>query len=101
VFLMTLFEQRVLHYSPLQGGLGYLPLGSGIGAGMGIGTAMMPRLGVRPLMSASYFGAAVGLLLSSQVGVGSSYLGGVLPGMVVLAVSFGLGFAPAMNAALH
>jgi hypothetical protein len=62
---------------------------------------MMPRLGVRPLMSASYFGAAVGLLLSSQVGVGSSYLGGVLPGMVVLAVSFGLGFAPAMNAALH
>jgi EmrB/QacA subfamily drug resistance transporter len=101
VFLMTLFEQQVLHYSPLKGGLGYLPLGFGIGAGMGIGTALMPRLGVRPLMSVSYFGAAVGLLMSSQLHVGSSYFGGVLPGMVVLAVSFGLGFAPAMNAALH
>lgn len=101
IFLMTLFEQQVLHYSPLKGGLGYLPLGFGIGAGMGIGTALMPRLGVRPLMSVSYFGAAVGLLMSSQLHVGSSYFGGVLPGMVVLALSFGLGFAPAMNAALH
>jgi hypothetical protein len=101
VFLMTLFEQQVLHYSPLQSGLGYLPLGLGIGAGMGLGTALMPRLGVRWLMSASYFGAAIGLLVASRVHVGSSYLGGVLPGMIVLAVSFGLGFAPAMNAALH
>jgi hypothetical protein len=101
LFLMTLFEQQVLHYSPLRGGLGYLPLGIGIGAGMAIGTALMPRLGVRPLMSASYFGAAVGLLITTQVHVGSSYLGGVLPGMVVLAVAFGLGFAPTMNAALH
>ncbi len=41
VFLMTLFEQQVLHYSLLQGGLGYLPLGFGIGAGMGIGTVLM------------------------------------------------------------
>ena len=101
VFLMTLFEQQVLHYSPLQGGLGYLPLGFGIGAGMGIGTALMPRLGVRPVWVTSYFGAAVGLLINSQVHPGSGYFGGVLPGMVVLAVSFGLGFAPAMNAALH
>jgi EmrB/QacA subfamily drug resistance transporter len=101
VFLMTLFEQQVLHYSPLKGGLGYLPLGFGIGAGMGIGTALMPRIGVKRLWSASYFGAAVGLLITSQVHAGSSYFGGVLPGMVVLALSFGLGFAPAMNAALH
>ncbi len=41
VFLMTLFEQQVLHYSLLQGGLGYLPLGFGIGAGTGIGTVLM------------------------------------------------------------
>jgi MFS family permease len=101
VFLTTLFEQQVLHYSPLQGGLGYLPLGVGIGIGMGMGTALMPRVGVRPLMAVSYFGAAVGLLMSSQLHVGSSYVGGILPGMTILALSFGLGFAPAMNAALH
>jgi EmrB/QacA subfamily drug resistance transporter len=101
VFLLTLFEQQVLGYSPLEGGLGYLPLGVGIGAGMGIGTALMPRLGVRPLMAVSFLGAAVGLLLTSGVHAGSSYEGGVLPGMIVIAVFSGLGFAPTMNAALH
>lgn len=58
---------------------------------MGIGTALMPRLGVRPLWCASYFGAAVGLLMAGEMHPGSSYLGGVLPGMIVLALSFGLG----------
>ena len=101
IFLLTLFEQQVLHYSPLEGGLGYLPLGFGIGAGMGIGTALLPKVGVKPLMAASFFGAAVGLLLASRIHAASSYLGGVLPGMLVLALFCGLSFAPTMNAALH
>jgi hypothetical protein len=46
-FLLTLFEQQVLHLSPLQGGLGYVPFGLGIGAGMGIGTVLMPKVGVK------------------------------------------------------
>jgi EmrB/QacA subfamily drug resistance transporter len=101
IFLLTLFEQQVLHYSPLQGGLGYLPLGFGIGAGMGIGTVLLPRVGVKPLMATSFFGAAVGLLLTSRIGPGSSYLGGVVPGMTVLALFCGVSFGPTMNAALH
>jgi predicted MFS family arabinose efflux permease len=101
LFLLTLFEQQVLHYSPLQSGLGYLPLGFGIGAGMGIGTALMPRVGVKPLMALSFLGAAGGLLLTSQINVDSSYLRGVLPGITVLAMFCGLSFAPTMNAALH
>jgi EmrB/QacA subfamily drug resistance transporter len=101
VFLNTLFEQQVLGYSPLQGGLGYLPLGLTIGAGMGIGTAVMPRVGVRGLIGTSFLGGAAGLFITSQIHVGSSYLGGVLPGMVVIGLFFGLGFAPIMNAALH
>ncbi len=101
IFLLTLFEQQVLRYSPLQGGLGYLPMGLGIGAGMGIGTALMPRVGVKALIAVSFLGAAVGLLLTSSIHVGSSYAAGVLPGMIVLAVFSGLSFAPMMNAALH
>jgi EmrB/QacA subfamily drug resistance transporter len=100
-FLMTLFEQQVMHLSPLQGGLGYLPFGFGIGVGMGIGTVLMPKLGVKPLVVVSFLGTAGGLLLTSEIHAGSSYLGGVLPGMVVLALFSGLSFAPIMNAALH
>jgi len=90
-----------LHYSPLHGGLSYLPFGFGIGAGMGIATALMPRLGVKPLMAISFFGAAFGLLLTSILTAHSSYIGGVLPGMVVLAVFAGIGFPTTLNAALH
>ena len=51
-FLLTLFEQQILGWSPLKGGLSYLPFGLTIGAGIGIGTALMPRLGVKPLLAA-------------------------------------------------
>lgn len=100
VFLMTLFEQQVLRFSPLQSGLSYLPLGLGIGAGMGIGTALIGRLGVKPVLVTSFVVSAVGLLMSSMISVTSSYLGTVLPGMLVLAVGNGLGFPALSNAAL-
>jgi len=101
VFVLTLFEQQVLDYSPLRGGLSYLPLGLGMGVGVGLGTALMPRVGVKPLLCLGFFGAAAGLAMTSGIGVGSSYLGGVLPGMVVLAVSAGVSMPASMNAALH
>jgi EmrB/QacA subfamily drug resistance transporter len=101
IFLLTLFEQQVLGYSPLDGGLGYLPLGLGIGAGMGAGMTLMPRIGARALMTAGFFAVTGGLLLTSGLTGRSSYLGGVLPGMVLVAVGSGLSFAPLMNAALH
>ena len=46
-FLLTLFEQQILHYSPIKSGLSYLPFGITIGAGIGIGTALMPKVGVK------------------------------------------------------
>jgi EmrB/QacA subfamily drug resistance transporter len=100
-FLLTLFEQQILHWSPLKGGLSYLPFGLTIGAGIGSGTALMPRFGVKPLLATGFMGCAVGLLLTSGLGVGSSYAGGVLPGMVVLGFFSGISFPATGNAALH
>jgi len=81
--------------------LSYLPLGFGIGAGIGLGTALMPRTGVKPLLSVGFLGGAIGLLLSIGVHVGSSYVDGVLPGMILLALSSGLTFPAITDAALH
>jgi EmrB/QacA subfamily drug resistance transporter len=96
-FLLTLFEQQVLHYSPIKGGLSYLPLGITIG----MGTALMPKIGVKPLLAFGFFACAIGLVLTSGVDVHSTYVGGVLPGMVVLGLGSGCCFPASGNASLH
>jgi EmrB/QacA subfamily drug resistance transporter len=100
-FLLTLFEQQILGWSPLKGGLSYLPFGITIGAGIGLGTALMPKVGVKPLLSLGFFGCALGLWLTSLLDVGSSYAGGILPGMMVLGFSSGISFPAIGNASLH
>jgi MFS family permease len=100
-FLLTLFEQHVLGYSPLKGGLGYLPFGLTIGAGIGIGTALMPKLGVKPIFAGGFVLSAVGMFLTSGISVHSSYVGGIMPGMIVLGLGSGLCFPAMGNAALH
>ncbi|GAA0405182.1 MFS transporter [Acrocarpospora corrugata] len=100
-FMLTLFEQHVLGYSPLQSGLAYLPLGFAIGAGIGLGTVLTPRLGVKLVAGGGFAGAGVGLILTSMVDVDASYLGGILPGMIVFGVFAGATMPAATNAALH
>ncbi|PWU58626.1 MFS transporter [Micromonospora globispora] len=100
-FMLTLFEQQILDYSPLRSGLGYLPLGFAIGAGIGIGTGMIPRFGVKAVAAVGFIGAGVGLFLTSLLDTNSSYLGGILPGMVVFGVFAGSTMPAATNAALH
>lgn len=102
VFLLTLFEQQVLGYSPLKGGLGYLPLGLALGVGVGLASGLMPKVGVKPLLAAGLFGTAIGLLLTTwMVDVDSSYAGGVLPGMLLVGLFSGLCFPTMANSALH
>jgi MFS family permease len=100
-FLMTLFEQQILSYSPLRGGLSYLPFGLSIGAGTGLGSALLLRVGVKPVLVAGLLGSAGGLLLTSGIDVHSSYASGVLLGMIALGLSAGLVFSALGNAALH
>ena len=100
-FMLTLFMQHVLGYSPLTGGLAWLPMGIAIGAGIGVSTAVTPRLGVKAVSTVGYFGAGAGLLLTGAVDAGSSYAGGILPGMLVFGLFAGLTMPAMTNAALH
>ncbi|MCX6395759.1 MAG: MFS transporter [Propionibacteriales bacterium] len=100
-FLLTLYQQQVLDWSPLKSGLSYLPFGLSIGAGIGIATALMPRVGVKPVLATGFFGVALGLFLTSTIGLDTSYAGHVLPGMIVLGFSSGISFPAFGNASLH
>ncbi len=101
VILLTLYMQQVLGYSPLKTGLLYLPLGIAMGAGIGLGTALMPRLGVKALLSLAFLGSAAGLLIASYIHVNASYPGGILPGLLVFGVFSGMCYPGLIIGALH
>jgi EmrB/QacA subfamily drug resistance transporter len=92
-FFLTQYLQNVLGYSPLKGGLAFLPL-SFLIAGMAMLTSrLVTRVGPRLPMTAGPLVAAGGLFWLSKITAETSYLG-VLGPMLVLAVGLGLSFVP-------
>lgn len=100
-FMLSLFNQQILGFSPLVAGLAWLPLSVGIAVGIGLSTVMIPRLGIRVVTALGYAGAGAGLLLSGALGADSTYLSGVLPGMLVFGLFAGISMPASLNAALH
>ncbi len=100
-FVMTLFQQQVLGFSPLKSGLAFTPFGVAISLAIGVGTVLTPKIGVRPLLGIGFLISALGLLLTSRISVDSTYASDILPGMLVLAFGSGISFPGITNAALH
>ncbi len=62
-FYATLYMQEVLHYSPLEAGLAYLPVTAGFAVAGGVTSQLVTRVGTRPLAVAGCLVAAAGILL--------------------------------------
>ena len=60
---------------------------------------VLPRVGPRPLITAGMLLGAGGTAYLAQLTVTSSYLGGVLPALLIMGLGFGVIFAPAVNTA--
>jgi EmrB/QacA subfamily drug resistance transporter len=88
-FFLTLYMQGVLGYSQIQAGAAYLPLCAGVGIAAGIASQLLARTGTRPVIVAGALLAALGIYLLSRAPVGGSYVGDLLPGLMI--ASFGLG----------
>ncbi|RFS86600.1 MFS transporter [Actinomadura spongiicola] len=101
VVLLNWYMQQVLDYSPLRTGLMNLPRGAAIAAGIVLCTFLMPRIGVKPLLTIGFLGSAAGLLLASFIEVDSSYEGAILPGLIVFGLFSGLCYPGLINGALH
>lgn len=101
VFLMTLFLQQVLDFTPLQAGLAAVPGGLIMILGIGVSSALMPKLGVRQVLAIGFVGCAGGLLMLTGIHPNSSWVTGVLPGMLVFGMFMGVGLPAVINAALH
>jgi EmrB/QacA subfamily drug resistance transporter len=101
MFLMlTLYMQQVLTYSPLKTGVAYLAVAGTAIIWSTVAAQLVTRVGVKPVIAAGMAFLTIGLLYFTQVSVGGSYLGDLLPGFLLIAVGLGFSFVPISIAAL-
>ena len=66
----------------------------------GLASQLVTRVGVKPVLVAGMAFLTAGLVYFTQVSVGGSYLGDLLPGFLLIAVGIGFSFVPISIAAL-
>ena len=101
MFLMlTLYMQQVLSYSPMRTGVAYLAVAGTAIFWSALAAQLVTRVGVKPVLVAGMAFLSAGLLYFTQVSVGGSYLGDLLPGFLLVSIGMGFSFVPISIAAL-
>ena len=88
--LSSLYLQNVLGTGPLETGLAFLPVAVAAAVGAHFGSQLVSRAGVRLPMAGAFAVTAIGMLLLAGVGSDSSYVVGVLPGMLIAGLGLGV-----------
>jgi EmrB/QacA subfamily drug resistance transporter len=102
-FFLTLYMQTVLHYSPIQTGVAYLPLTGGFITAASISSQLFARIGTKPVVVLGTVISAAGLYWLSLVPVDGSYLSDILPGLLTVSIGMGgvfTGLTTAANAGI-
>jgi len=99
-FFLTLYLQNVLHYSPLETGLRFLPSTLMIMATAPLAGRLADRVGPRPLMTVGLTIVAISMFIESRLTVHSGY-GLLLPGFILMGLGMGLVMSPMSTAAMN
>jgi EmrB/QacA subfamily drug resistance transporter len=97
---LTYYMQVVLHYTPLQAGLAFLPMtiASQVGS-WAIASRLMPFLPPRALMAPGSLVAAAGMAFLVFLQVNSGYVTHVLPAEILLGLGISCVMVPAFSTA--
>jgi EmrB/QacA subfamily drug resistance transporter len=100
-FLVALYLQLVLGYSPLEVGLAFLPTTLVMGTeSIALSDRLVMRFGVKPPLVAGLTLFAIGLLLFTRAPADGDFVTDVLPGMIVMGMGAGITFNPLLLAAM-
>ncbi|UQX89302.1 MFS transporter [Jatrophihabitans telluris] len=101
VFLfLTYYLQTVKGFSPVMSGLAFLPMITCVMISSNTSNIVtLPRFGPRVVITVGMALGFLGMAYLSRVTVGSSYVTGVLPALIVMGFAMGMVMAPAMNTA--
>jgi EmrB/QacA subfamily drug resistance transporter len=103
VFLfLTYYLQQTKGYSPSRTGVAFLPFAVASVIGAAVASArVVPRTGPRPVVALGMVLDAIAMGLFAQLGVHSTYLADLLPGLILGGTGLGLIFAPATDFAIR
>jgi predicted MFS family arabinose efflux permease len=99
-FLLSLYMQRVIGFSALETGFGYLAVALTAVAASGVAQALVTKIGVKPGLVIGMLTLALGLFYFTQISVDGSYVNDLLPGFILIGVGLGFSFVPVSIAAL-
>lgn len=95
-FILTMYLQNVLGWSPLTMALALLPTGLIVAASSPFASALIDRIGATKLIIAGLAAMSLGYLLFLRVGLTPNYALDILPSVILLGIGFALGF-PSIN----
>ncbi|MFC4507629.1 MULTISPECIES: MFS transporter [Streptomyces] len=96
LFFGTLYVQRVLGYSPLEAGLGFVPIAVVIATvSLGFSARLITRFGQRTMLFSGLVLVVAAFLMLSFARVDGTYAVDFLPASLVMGLGFGMA-APAM-----
>ncbi len=99
-FLLSLYMQQVLGYSPLKAGFSYLLIAGTIIVAAGASQAIVTRVGVRRILVTGYVLVILGLLWFARVRVDGTYWVDLAPGFIIAGLGLGFSFVPVQIASL-
>ncbi|MGH3323940.1 MAG: MFS transporter, partial [Streptomyces sp.] len=89
-YFMSLYMQNVLHYTPVQAGLGFIPQSLSVVLGSKAAPRLMARLGARTVALTGVLISCAGCLWQSGMHAGGGFLTTVLGPGVMMALGAGL-----------
>jgi EmrB/QacA subfamily drug resistance transporter len=99
-FYLALYMQNILHYSPLQSGVRFLPSTLVLVVMGPLAGRLTDRVGPRPLMTLGLLIVSLSIFLQSGITVHTTYLR-LLPGFVLMGMGIGLVMSPMSTAAMN
>lgn len=91
-FLMTLYLQRALGWSPLELAFALLPIGLIVAFGAPMAGRLIPRFGTAPLIVFGLSSEAIGFLLLLRLNTDPGYAALILPTVVLVGIGFAFVF---------
>lgn len=100
-FIAALYLQSILHYTPLQVGLSFLPANLIMAVfSLGLSAKLVMKFGVKNSLTAGLCLVTLGLFLFTRAPLNGTFLRDVLPSMLLFGFGAGTAFNPMLLAAM-